>query len=124
MLGGGHSWGRAAGDRNRVLGQEHGGQRPGLTLPVARVLTADTAAQQERLQAIAVSPWFQAGEGAAGGAAGLGVGVWASADARARPQERRKRQAEIESKRRQLEDDRRQLQHLKVGPAGRRGAQG
>lgn len=29
-------------------------------------------------------------------------------------QEKRKRQAEIDSKRRQLEDDRRQLQHLKV----------
>lgn len=30
------------------------------------------------------------------------------------PQEKRKRQTEIENKRRQLEDDRRQLQHLKV----------
>lgn len=29
-------------------------------------------------------------------------------------QEKRKRQTEIENKRRQLEDDRRQLQHLKV----------
>lgn len=29
-------------------------------------------------------------------------------------QEKRKRQAEIDGKRRQLEDDRRQLQHLKV----------
>lgn len=29
-------------------------------------------------------------------------------------QEKRKRQAEMDSKRRQLEDDRRQLQHLKV----------
>lgn len=29
-------------------------------------------------------------------------------------QEKRKRDAEIENKRRQLEDDRRQLQHLKV----------
>lgn len=37
-------------------------------------------------------------------------------DGRVRPrrQEKRKRQAEVETKRRQLEDDRRQLQHLKV----------
>lgn len=43
---------------------------------------------------------------------------WPRPDLRAHPccQEKRKRQAEAEAKRRQLEDDRRQLQHLKVPP--------
>lgn len=38
-------------------------------------------------------------------------------------QEKRKRQTEIENKRRQLEDDRRQLQHLKVRMTPPQGSQ-
>ncbi|KAM5237892.1 paralemmin-1 [Ctenodactylus gundi] len=81
--------GRGPGTREAVAlggGDSAGRQGTGLggaslTLSaVPRVLAADTASQQERLQAIA---------------------------------ERRKRQAEVETKRRHLEDDRRQLQHLK-----------
>lgn len=42
-------------------------------------------------------------------------GGWCGPDLVLHSQEKRRKQAEIESKRRQLEDGRRQLQHLKVG---------
>lgn len=43
---------------------------------------------------------------------------WCGPDLVLHSQEKRRKQAEIESRRRQLEDDRRQLQHLKVGLGG------
>lgn len=49
---------------------------------------------------------------------------WCGPDLVLYSQEKRRKQAEIESRRRQLEDDRRQLQHLKVGLGGRGGDTG
>lgn len=46
---------------------------------------------------------------------------WCGPDLVLHSQEKRRKQAEIESRRRQLEDDRRQLQHLKVGLGEGRG---